>query len=265
MKVTMVQPPYSADFENVEKYLQWELDLLDSLDESSDIIVLPESVDVPCYGNRDQAEFCFRNYTDIIIQKCVETAKRCQSIMFFNADRFEDGMHLNTTYCVNREGEIVYEYYKQHPTPGEVKSRGIDHGYAVEYNDAPMVEMDGLRICFLTCYDFYFYENCGQIARKKPDLIIGCSHQRTDKQSALKMMSKFFAYNTNAYVLRSSVSMGEESKIGGGTMVVAPDGKVLLNMKSRVGAESVEFDPTWKYLKPAGYKHPLTSHADYIE
>jgi hypothetical protein len=51
-----------------------------------------------------------------------------------------------------------------------------------------------------------------------------CSHQRSDTHEALKIMSQFLAYNTNAYVIHSSVSMDENSDIGGASMVIAPIG-----------------------------------------
>lgn len=265
MKIVLIQPPYSSDFSKAEEYLKWELDELDKIDDTADLVILPESSDVPAFANKEQAFYAFEHYQPVILEKCLETAKRAHTMLFFNADDYRDGMHLNTTYAVNREGEIVGKYYKVHPTPGESKSRGIDHGYVTRYEEPTIVEMEGLRFAFLTCYDFYFYENCGQLARMKPDVIIGCSHQRTDKQNILEMMSVFYAYNTNAFVIRSSVSMGEEETVGGCSMVVAPDGTVLLNMLSRTGAESIEADLHEKYLKPAGYKKPLASHPDYIE
>ena len=81
------------------------------------------------------------------------------------------------------------------------------------------------------------------IARQNVDVIIGCSHQRSDTHRALEIMSQNLAYNTNAYVIRSSVSMDENSDIGGASMVVAPTGEALVNMQSRVGTETVEIDP----------------------
>ncbi len=78
-------------------------------------------------------------------------------------------------------------------------------------------------------------------------------------------MCRFLAYNTNAYVIRSSVSFSEESTICGAGMVVSPYGKVLKNMKGKFGMETVEFDPSDKYLKPAGYGNPDAPHYKYIE
>ncbi|MBQ4322712.1 MAG: hypothetical protein IJC19_02095, partial [Clostridia bacterium] len=76
---------------------------------------------------------------------------------------------------------------------------------------------------------------------------------------------RFLCYNTNAWLFRSSVSMDENSDIGGGSMIVAPDGQVVFNMKSRVGLECAEVDVTKKFYKPAGYGNPPSAHWEYIE
>ena len=122
-----------------------------------------------------------------------------------------------------------------------------------------------MKYGFLICYDFYFYEAFANIARYNPDVIIACAYQRSDTHDALETMAKFCAYNTNAYVVRSSVSLGEDSLVGGCSMVVATDGKVLLNMKNNVGFACTEIDPHERYLKPAGFGNPPATHHSYIE
>jgi hypothetical protein len=69
-------------------------------------------------------------------------------------------------------------------------------------------------------------------------------------------MCRFLAYNTNAYVLRSSVSFDENATVCGASMAVSPEGKVLANMGGKFGMLSVDFDPLCKYLKPAGFGNP---------
>lgn len=41
-----------------------------------------------------------------------------------------------------------------------------------------MVDLEGIRFGFLTCYDFYFPEMLAFMAKRQPDILIGCSHQR---------------------------------------------------------------------------------------
>ncbi len=266
MKICIIQPAYSTDFSKIDEYFDMQEKLIDQCDESMDLIVLPESCDIPCLtGSRENGMLASAKFNKRLLDKVSQTAKRCGAMIFANARDTVDGKPRNTTYAFDRQGEIVGKYYKQHLTPGEVTKLRLDCDYSFEHCEPTVVEIEGLRFGFLTCYDFYFYEAFANLARQNLDFVIGCSHQRSDTHLAIQIMSQNLAYNTNAYVLRSSVSMDETSTIGGGSMVVAPTGEVLLNMESRVGLETVEIDPKAKYYKPAGFNNPLAAHHEYIE
>jgi len=267
MKVCIIQPAYSTDYSKSDVHFAEQLKLMDRCDESMDLIVLPEATDIPCLAKtREDAAHSSEKFTDRILKKASETAKRCGAIVFINARSYEESADgRNTTYAFDRSGRIAGKYFKQHLTPGEVTKMRLDSEYTYEHSEPTVVEIEGLRFAFLTCYDFYFYEAFGNIARQNVDIVIGCSHQRSDTHLALEIFSQNLAYNTNAYVIRSSVSMDENSDIGGASMVVSPRGEVLVNMKSRVGLETVEIDPKEKYYKPAGFGNPLAAHYEYIE
>ena len=266
MKACIVQPPYSTDYARSDELFRWEMEVLDACDGSMDLIVFPESCDTPALAQtREQFEASYRKYCAPLLEKACATAKRCDAVLFINMARECPTGLRNTTYAINRTGEVVGYYYKEHLTSGEECKMQKDAGYTYEWNEPTVIEIDGVRYGFLTCYDFYFYENFARIARKNVDVIIGCSHQRSDLHSALETMSKFCAYNTNAYVVRASVSMDESSDIGGASMIVTPRGEVLVNMGSRVGMACAEFDPHEKYYKPAGFGNPLSAHYEYIE
>ena len=266
MKVCIIQPKYSVRYEDSDSCFAAELELLDRCDSSIDIIVCPEMCDIPALAStKEEFEASAAKYHGRMMKKASEVAKRCGATLFINGcDIFEKGIR-NTTFVFDRNGEVVGKYYKQHLTPGEVNKRKLDSGYTFEFDTPTVIELDGIRYGFLTCYDFYFYEAFANIARQNLDVIIGCSHQRSDTHRSIEIMSQFLAYNTNAYVFRASVSMDENSEIGGGSMIVAPDGRILANMKSRVGLETVELDVTEKYYKPAGFGNPPSAHYEYIE
>lgn len=266
MKVALIQPPYSTDYSKIDWYFNKEIEYLDSCDESMDIIVMPELCDVPCLAStREDNEAAVRKYNKIFLDKCSETAKRCNAIIFANARDKSDAGYLNTTFAFDRGGNIVGKYYKQHLVQSEVDKLKLDSDYSFEHSEPTVIEIEGIRFGFLVCYDFYFYEAFANMARYGIDVVVGCSHQRSDTHLALEIMSQFLAYNTNAYVLRSSVSMDESSDIGGGSMVVSPRGEILLNMKSRTGVECVNINVCDKYYKPAGFGNPPSSHHEYIE
>lgn len=271
MKVCVLQPKYSFDERDVEKCFEGLISLLDTCDESMDIIVLPEYSDAPA-DVQGKAGFygAVEKYNQTLLQKASETAKRCNAIVFVNAGYVTENGVRNTTHAIDRKGNIVGRYFKAHPAPSEVKTdeeggHELDVAYSYQPAQPYVVEIEGLRFGFLTCYDFYFYENYAKLAREKVDIFIGCSLQRTDTHEALSIINKFLCYQTNAYLIRASVSLGEESKVCGCSMVVTPKGEELLNMKNRVGLGVCEIDPADKYYKPAGHQGKLKAHYEYIE
>jgi len=263
MKVCIVQPPYSLDAEKMEEYFAWEMRKFDECDESLDLIVFPESCDVPCYTDTDEKyRAASDKYRDRVLEKASQTAKRCHAIVVVNVHAEEEKGLRNTTLVYDRNGNEVFAYYKQHLTPGETK--WLDSEYTWEYEEPYVLELEGLRFGFLTCYDFYFYEAYAALARKNIDILIGCSHQRSDTFAALETINKFCAYHLNAYLVRSSVSMGDVP-LGGCSCVVAPNGEVLVDMKGAFGTACVEIDPKKKYYKAAGFGNPPAAHYEYIE
>jgi len=266
MKVCVIQPAYSMDISRAEEYFQRELEFLDQCDESIDLLVLPETADIPCFAaTKAEEEACVEKFSQPLLDKVADTACRCHAMAFVNARMKVGEKYRNTTFAFDRSGKIAGTYFKEHLVESEVSVMELDSDYTFEYSEPTVIEMEGIRFGFLTCYDFYFYENFSNLARQKLDVIIGCSHQRSDTHDALETMTRFLAYNTNAYVLRSSVSMGEDSPLGGASMVVAPDGKVLTNLYSRVGMACVDINVTQKYYKPAGFGNPPAAHWEYVE
>ncbi|MBO4262240.1 MAG: hypothetical protein J5903_00455, partial [Clostridia bacterium] len=271
MKVCVVQPYYSFDEKDAEKCFCDMFALTESLDESFDVIVLPEYCDVPA-ASKDKDGFHgeIKKFNALARQKATALAVRCKATVFANfADETPTG-YRNTTFAIDKQGNIVGKYYKAHPAPSEVK-RGNEGGneldvlYSYEPTAPYTLTIDGVKYGFMTCYDFYFYEAFARLARENVDVIIGCSHQRTDTHDALGIINAFLCYNTNAYLLRSAVSLGENSEICGCSCVIAPDGKVLVDMKSKIGVGVCEIDPKKKYYKPAGFMGAPKAHYEYIE
>ena len=274
MKVRIIQPYYSFETVKADACFDAMIALMDECCEPLDIIVLPEYCDIPAYQDScEKFHASIAKYNSRILEKAVEMARRCHAITFVNcAHQSKNGLR-NTTHAIDRNGNIVGRYYKAHPAPKEDKARRIggqemDSSYTHNEKDPYILELEGLRFGFMTCYDFYMYEEFPQIARHKVDIIIGCSHQRTDTHQALSIINRFLAYNTNAYVIRSSVSLGEDSSVGGGSCIIAPNGDVLSDMLSKIGYETREIDPHAKYYKAAGFagaKKPPKPHYEYIE
>ena len=190
MKVTVIQPPYSFDGGDVYQNLDTLLSLMDQCDSSEDIIVLPEYSD-NLADIRDNAKMfeVIDRLGPRLLEHAAYTAKRCSSLLFVNAMHKTESGYRNTTHAFDRNGMLIGRYYKAHPAPSEVKSEAegghaLDVAYSYEKSKPYVLEVEGLRIGFLTCYDFYFYENFPQLARERLDIIIGASLQRTDRKSS---------------------------------------------------------------------------------
>ena len=160
MKACIFQPPYSRDLSLSEEYFQYKMNLLDTCDESMDLIVLPEYSDVPCATSTlEETLFYHDKYIDVLLDKCIETAKRCNSILCVNALSKEAGGYRNTTYVYGRDGSLLGKYFKKHLPPLELEGLKLDSDYTQVYSEPYVIEIEGVRYGFLTCYDFYFYEN----------------------------------------------------------------------------------------------------------
>ena len=169
MKICIIQPHYSFDERDVDSCFNELIKLLDECDESLDLIVLPEYSDAPADVKGKKGFYdAVDKYSPILMQKAKETAVRCNSIVFVNCGyKTENGIR-NTTHAIDRNGNTVGRYFKAHPAPSEVKTDAeggheLDVAYSYEIDSPYVLELEGLRFAFLTCYDFYFYENFAKI------------------------------------------------------------------------------------------------------
>ena len=271
MKTYIVQPYYTFNESDLQSCFDGMIAQLETIGDDADIIVLPEYCDVPAAcGGKKAFHASLKKYNSEIKRHAMAAAVRCNSIVFFNAADETPTGYRNTTYAVDRNGNIVGKYYKAHPAPSEVKTEKeggneLDVSYSYEFREPDVIEIEGVRFGFMTCYDFYFYESFAPLARKNIDVIIGCSHQRTDTHEALSIINRFLCYNTNAYLVRASVSLGTDSKICGCSCIIAPNGDEIVNMKSEIGVACADIDPHAKYYKAAGFRGKEKAHYEYIE
>lgn len=265
MKSRVIQPLFAMDEAGLDKSFEWTLKELDRCDPSLDIVVLPEFSEVPGKTSYEGFLETVDKYGPTLLEACERTARRCSTLVFCGAIDTSFDIPRNAIFVFGRDGSLLGKYYKEHLTAGEWQKYGLDKSYTEEWNKPFILDIEGVRYMFLICYDFYFYENYSNIARWKPDVVIGASHQRSDPHHVLDIIDQFCAYHTGAYLVRASVSMGKKSKIGGCSCVVGPDGKILGNLYSKIGRLDVTFDPHKKFLKPAGYGNPPAMHSEYIE
>lgn len=271
MKACIVQNNYSMDPDKIEEYFSSYMSLLNSINEKCDIIVLSEDSDIPAaIKDKEKYDYYVIKHHPILFDTCSNLAKRCSSLVFVNSAKMTEKGKINTTFVIDKNGNVIGEYKKAHPAPSEFRKKEnggleFDSSYVDSFDPPYTITVDGIKYGFLTCYDFYFLDYYTLLARQKPDVIIGCSLQRTDRHEVLETMCKSVAYNTSAYLVRSSVSLGKDSEVCGISCVVSPDGTMIENMKNEVGYRIVNFDPKKKFLKAAGFGGKQLTHFEYTE
>ena len=165
MKSRVIQPLFAQDEAGLDKSFEWTLRELDKCDASLDIVVLPEFSEVPGKTTNPGFLETARKYGPILLDKCAETARRCNSLVFCGAIDDSWDVPRNAIFVFGRDGSVLGKYFKEHLTAGEWKKKGVDNKYTREWTQPYYLDIEGVRYMFLICYDFYFYEAYANIAR----------------------------------------------------------------------------------------------------
>ncbi|MBR2625014.1 MAG: hypothetical protein IKD23_01300 [Lentisphaeria bacterium] len=265
MKLCAIQIPFADNPADAEKSVDMLIAQLQQCDESCDIILTPEYSNAPGIIPAALLKSFAPAQSEKLLPAVIETARRCKAVTAVNfLAEVSPGEFRNITRIFDRQGNCAGEFHKQH-LPQSEKNLGVAHSYTADLRVPEIVEIDGIRFGFLICYDTYFTEYIAHLAYRKPDVILVSSFQRAEKQDVLKFMNQNLAFNCNAFVLRSSVSMGVNAAVGGMSMVVDPTGNILAQAGSRVGLLSCEVDDIhYKYMRSNSFRGALIPNDQFI-
>ena len=255
MKIRVVQPPYFAGEKPDERIAEFLLNELEKAEENS-LTVLPEYSNAGGVSDIESEKKAMPRAKEML-KKASKIPKEKSAYIAINVLEERDGSIKNSTYLFNREGKTAFVYDKIHLPPSEV-ALGVAYG-----DGACVCDLDGVRYGFLTCYDVYFNEQIEYLASQKPDIILLPGYQRGESVDIIRAQTKLIAFRSNAYLAKSSYSMNSDEK-GGCSMIVAPDGKILTDMGKEVGSVSVEVDPSYKYMRTAGFGGNVIRNDDFI-
>ncbi len=266
MKFCAIQPPYPYTLDQADAAVDFAIQALKQCDPSMDLILLPEYTNAPTVFPAGECIPYADKHTPELIDVAIATARRCNAIVAVNYCANIDGRYRNTTRVFDTKGNVAGDYYKQHLPYKEVHVKMMDDSYTWEYLPPAIVEVGGLRLGFLTCYDCYFEEYIAHIAALKPDVVLVSSHQRAERPDILEMLVKSLAFHTNAFVLRASVSMGADQENGGCSMIASPDGIILAKFRQETGLLSCEVgDPHRKYMRSNCFGGKMILNDKFIE
>ncbi len=267
MKLCALQIPFAGNPSDAEKSVAFVINELKNCDESCDLILTPEYSNAPSrFPQGNMVEFAAA-HTAELIETARATARRCNAIVAVNyLCETSPGIFRNTTRVFDRNGNIAGEFYKQHLPPSEKSVEMLDKSYTWTPSSPAIVEIEGLRIGFLICYDSYFMEYIAHLAYSRPDIVLVSSFQRGERHDMLRTLNKHLAFQCNSYILRSSVSMGENAETGGCSMIVSPAGHILAEFGNRTGQLVHEIvDPHEKYMRGNAYGGNLIPNDRFIQ
>lgn len=255
LDVTVVQPSYYSGDEPDKKIADFLIREAKAAPNGS-LIVLPEYSNAGGLSDKE-SELRATSRAEVMLKESALIAKEKGAYLVINVLEERGGSLVNSTYLFDKNGEVAFVYDKIHLPPSEIN-------LGVKYGDGACVcNLDGIRFGFMTCYDVYFNEQIEYIASQKPDIILIPGYQRQERTDIIEAQAKLTAFRCNAFVARSSYSMGDATR-GGNSMIVAPDGNILKNLGKEIGSATVTIDVKEKYMRTAGFGGDMVRNDDFI-
>lgn len=165
-----LQVDVSTDPQTIVKMIikHWRQEFSQVLADRPDLIVVPEACDRPDGFPVDKRLEYYRIRKNQVRDFFAKVAKENHCYIVYSATReMNDGTWRNSSVLIDRLGEIVGVYNKNHVVIEETTESGILCG-----RDAPVFECDFGRVAIAICFDLNFDELRLKYVKAKPDLII---------------------------------------------------------------------------------------------
>ncbi len=178
----------------------WRHEFSQVLADRPDLIVVPEVCDRPTGFPIDKRLEYYQVRKNQVRDFFAEIAKENHCYIVYSAAReMEDGTWRNSSVLIDRKGEIVGAYNKNHVVIEETTKSKILCG-----RDAPVFECDFGRVAFTICFDLNFDELRWKYVEAKPDLIIFSSMYHGG------LMQAYWAYSCRSYFVGAVAGLPSE-------------------------------------------------------
>jgi predicted amidohydrolase len=180
----------------------WKGQFAKVLPDKPDLIVVLEACDRPSGLSAEKLMEYYKVRKDQVQQFFARTARENNCYMIYSAYRImPDGSKRNSSVLIDRKGNVVGIYNKNHPTIGEIE-KGTLCG-----KDAPVFQCDFGRIAMAICFDLNFDELRLKYAKAKPDLIIFSSMYHGG------LMQSYWAYSCRCHFVGAIAGIATPSEI----------------------------------------------------
>ena len=146
----------------------WQGRFAQVLPDKPDLIVVPEVCDRPAGLPRDKQLAYYKVRGNQVCDFFAELARENNCYIVYSAVReMADGSRRNSSVLLDRKGQVVGVYNKNHVVIEETTKSGILCG-----REAPVFDCDFGRVAMAICFDLNFDELRLKYVKAKPDLII---------------------------------------------------------------------------------------------
>ena len=169
----------------------WSRELAQVLPDKPDIIVLPEACDRPCAFTMDKRLEYYRVRGTQMLEFFSKKAKENYCYIAYSAAReMPDKTWRNTTQIIDKKGEVIGTYDKNHPTIGE-----MDNAHIMPGSEATIINCDFGKVGFVICFDLNFEAIRQQYEKLKPQLLLFSSMYHGG------LMANYWAYSCQTYLV----------------------------------------------------------------
>ena len=187
----------------------------EQLEKGTDFLVLPEvwTVGWSCEDFPASAED-FSNSKTIELLSTIAKDKNVNIIGGSFIEKASDGNLYNTCPVINRKGELVAKYSKNHL----YSYCGCTEGTYIKAGNSPvMVELDGINVGLTICYDIRFPEIFRAYRVAGADLLVNVAAWGSKKPIPWETLTRARAIENQAYMIavtQSGQIKGEDWNIG---------------------------------------------------
>lgn len=190
LKVTLIQT--NLVWEDIDKNLARLNDKIDSVNEITDLIVLPEMFTTGFTMNpKEFSEEPLGKGFKWMLEKA--KAKNCAIVGSIAVN--DNGLYYNRLYWVNSNGTF-YKYDKKH-----LFSMGNEPNHYTEGSEKLIIEYKGWKICPLICYDLRFPAWSRNAVNNTYDLLIYVANWPAARRYPWKQLLIARAIENQSYVV----------------------------------------------------------------
>lgn len=220
----------------------WRERLEPALPDQPDLIILPER----CERASRQTDLRELSGDDPLREhfRTVAVEHHC-NIAYAAARLSEAGERYNSTQLIDRAGNIVGAYDKNHLTPDEYDA-GLDYG-----TTAPVFDLDFGRVAAVICFDLNFPELMQQYVEAKPDLLAFSSLYHGGLEQAV------WAYSCRSYFAGAVAAPAPSTILSPLGEVVATSTNYLPYVTGEINLDRavIHYDDNIPRLKAAKARH----------